>query len=63
MNSYSKTELEEAIKSMTSTLNKCEKSFEKLAEGTSQHTLMKRRIKAFLISLELMKKEFDNCTE
>jgi hypothetical protein len=60
MIAYNKYELEEAIKSISSTLSKCEKAFEKLKEGTSQHTLMKRRIKSFHISLELIKKELLN---
>lgn len=63
MNNYSRAELEEAVKSLTSTLSKCEKSFEKLEEGTSQHTLMKRRIKAFCISLELVQNKFADSDE
>jgi hypothetical protein len=54
---YTKEELEEALKSITSTLNKCEKV--KLTQGTSQWTLLIRRIKAFNISIALIKKELD----
>jgi len=57
MTNYSKSELEEASRSIISTLNKCQKSFEKLAEGTPQYTLMKRRIKALEISLQLIENE------
>ena len=59
MGNYSKSELEEAIVSTTSTLSKCEKAFEKLKEGTPQHTLMKRRIQSFHIALQLMECELE----
>jgi len=57
---YNKTELREALESLSSTLRKCEKSFEKLKQGTSQHTLLERRIKAFKISISLIERELRN---
>ena len=50
MNIYSKNELEEALRIVSSTISKCEKAQSKFAEGTSQHTLLKNRIKALNIS-------------
>lgn len=62
MNSYTKDELAEALRAIISTTSKCEKALLKLNQGTSQHTLLIRRIKAFhiaseLIELELKKEE------
>lgn len=59
MVSFTKEELEEAIRSTTSTLSKCEKVLPKLKEGTSQHTLLVRRIKALRISLVLMERDLN----
>ena len=59
MENYTKEELEEALKSITSTLSKCEKVKMKLAEGTPQWTLLIRRIKSFEISIKLIKIELD----
>ena len=53
-------ELQEALRAIKSTISKCEKAFTKLAEGTSQHTLMKRRLAAFYIAVELIEKELEN---
>lgn len=55
-----KYELQEAFRAINSTISKCEKAFTKLAEGTSQHTLMKRRLAAFYIAAELIEKELEN---
>jgi hypothetical protein len=54
MENYTKAELEEAIRAISSTLGKCEKVLVKLKEGTSQHTLLIRRIKALKISKEFI---------
>lgn len=54
---YAKSELGEALKSIDSTLGKCEKAITKLKENSAQHTLMTRRIKAFRIALVLIEKE------
>jgi len=53
------SELKEAFKSIFSTLSKCEKAFEKLKQGTPQHTLLKKRIDAFRIALALIEAEID----
>lgn len=56
---YTKAELEEAKRSIESTLHKCEKALEKLRVGSSQHTLTVRRIKAFQLSLALIGRELE----
>ena len=60
---YTKNELEDAFKAISSTLGKCEKAFEKLNKGTSQYTLMKRRIEAFRIALELIENKLVSDTK
>lgn len=57
MNLYTKEELEEALRAIDSTISKCEKVQPKLRPGTSQHTLLIRRIKAFNIAAALIKRE------
>ncbi|MCL1994369.1 MAG: hypothetical protein FWG66_15605 [Spirochaetes bacterium] len=59
MENYTKEELEIALKSLTSTLGKCKKAQIKLTQGTSQWTLLTRRIKSFEISIDLIKKEME----
>ena len=59
MNEYTKTDLEEALFAINSTISKCEKAQLKLCEGTPQHTLTERRIKAFRIAVELITKELE----
>lgn len=51
---YTKEELAEAARALGSTLGKCEKAWEKLREGTPQHTLTKRRIAALKIAIDLI---------
>ena len=46
--------LSEALRAIESTLSKCEKAHAKLREGSSQHTLTKRRIEAFRIASALI---------
>ena len=58
MKIYTKLELEEARRAISSTINKCEKALPKLKESSAQQTLLKRRIKAFSISVELIDREF-----
>jgi len=53
--SYTDQELAEALRSIESTLAKCEKVLPKLALGSPQHTLLARRIKAFQIAVTLIK--------
>jgi hypothetical protein len=50
-------DLSEALRSIESTLSKCEKALLKLREGTPQHTLTTRRIEAFKIAVELIKEK------
>lgn len=51
---YTKEELLEALQVVSSTISKCEKIQPKFAKGTSQHTLLKNRIKAMYISKSLI---------
>lgn len=60
MNTYTKEELEEALRAIDSTIKKCEKVQPKLKEGTSQHTLLVRRIKALRIASELITREMES---
>ncbi|RJE49079.1 hypothetical protein A7K50_07715 [Dehalobacter sp. MCB1] len=55
--SYTKEELEEALQIVSSTISRCEKTQPKFAVGTSQHTLLKNRIKALCISKLLITHE------
>lgn len=52
-----KYELHEALRSINSTISKCEKAQLKLNEGTPQYTLTKRRLEAFYIAISLIEKE------
>ena len=54
MNKYTQEELEEALQVVSSTIKNCEKMHPKFAKGTSQHTLLKNRIKALYISKSLI---------
>ena len=54
MDNYTMEELVEALPVVSSTISNCEKIHPKFAEGTSQHTLLKNRIKALYISKSLM---------
>jgi predicted transcriptional regulator len=51
---YSNDEVSIALQVVSSTISKCEKMQTKFAEGTSQHTLLKNRIKAMYISKALI---------
>ncbi len=57
MYNYTKEDLQEALKAIASTISKCEKVLPKLKQGTSQHTLLIRRIKALQIASALIAKE------
>lgn len=59
MDKYTKEELIEALQVVSSTISKCKKIHPKFAEGTSQHTLLKNRIKAMYISKALIADEND----
>lgn len=54
MEEYSREELVQAMRVISSTISKCEKMHPKFAEGTSQHTLLKNRLKALDISKSLI---------
>ena len=59
MKAYTKEELAEALRAIVSTTAKCEKVQPKLKEGTPQHTLLVRRIQAFHIAEQLIKRELE----
>lgn len=54
MKQYSPNELMHALHIVTSTIKNCEKMQPKFQEGTSQHSLLKNRIKALYISKALL---------
>lgn len=54
MGKFTGEELEKALQVVSSTIDKCEKIHPKFAEGTSQYTLLKNRIKALYISKALI---------
>lgn len=62
MKNYTEEELREALRAIISTISKCEKVQPKLKPGTSQHTLLVRRIKALVISRELIERELSEFT-
>lgn len=55
--SFSQDELAQALIALTSTISKCDKVLPKLKQGSSQHTLLTRRIKALAIAVALIKRE------
>ena len=57
MDKYTREELIEALRVVSSTISKCEKIQLKFAEGISQHTLLKNRIKAMYISKSVITDE------
>ncbi len=57
MDKYTKEDLEEALRAIDSIISKCEKVQPKLKQGTSQYTLLIRRIKALYIASALIKRE------
>jgi len=57
MDKHAKEELTEALRPISSIISKCEKAQLKFVEGTSQHTLLKNRIKAMYISKSLITDE------
>lgn len=61
---FTKEDLEEALRAIASTISKCEKVQPKLRLGSSQHTLLARRIKALRVASVLIKRELDlPCTK
>lgn len=57
MEKYTREELAEALQVVSSTISNCEKMQPQFAEGTSQYTLLKNRIKALYISKALITDE------
>lgn len=57
MDKFTREELEEALQIISSTISRCEKIQPKFVEGTSQHTLLKNRIKSMYISKSLITDE------
>ncbi|MCM0650111.1 hypothetical protein NBE98_17215 [Clostridium swellfunianum] len=57
MDKYTTEELAAVLQIVTSTIDNCEKTQPKFAEGTSQHSLLKNRIKALYISKALITDE------
>lgn len=57
MDNDTRQELEEALQLVSSTISRCEKIQPKFLIGTSQHTLLKNRIKALYISKSLITEE------
>lgn len=62
MNIYTKEDLERAIPSINSMINRSEKIQNKLREGSSQLSLTKNRLKALYISLTLISNEANEIT-
>lgn len=54
MDHFSKEELADALRVVGSSISRCEKMQPKFAEGTSQHSLLKNRIRALYISKALI---------
>ncbi|MFT4146510.1 MAG: hypothetical protein QM644_18870 [Mobilitalea sp.] len=57
MEKYTREELNEALQVITSNIRNCEKIQPKFAESTSQHSLLRNRIKALYISKALIANE------
>jgi mannitol-specific phosphotransferase system IIBC component len=60
MDNYTDEELSEAFREVSSTISKCEKIQVKFAEGTSQYSLLRNRIKAMYVSKLLIENERSN---
>ncbi|MDF3005630.1 MAG: hypothetical protein K0S22_2102 [Oscillospiraceae bacterium] len=56
MDDFIEKDLEEALQAITSMISRTEKAKEKFAQGTSQHTLQKNRLKALHIASSLISK-------
>lgn len=57
MENYSQKELDAALQLIASIISKCERMQLKFAEGTSQYSLLKNRIKALYISKVLIEND------
>jgi len=63
MDKYTSEELESTQKVVSSVIKRCEKAQLKFTEGTSQHTLLKNRLKAMYISKSLLTDEIDSTSQ
>lgn len=54
---YIGEEIDEALRIVSSIISRCEKAQLNFEEGTSQHTLLRNRIKAMYISKSLLKED------
>jgi len=57
--SFTRDDLQEAIRAFTSMISRAEKAQAKFSPGTSQHTLQRNRLKALCIAEALIKVELD----
>lgn len=57
MDKFTKEELLEALRAVNSIISKCEKAQTKFTEGTSQHSLLRNRLKAMYISKALIEEK------
>ncbi len=60
MENYPKEKLIKATPVIKSLIHKCEKSLQKLSDGTSQHTLLCNRIEALKIALDLIEHQIED---
>ncbi|WP_347491150.1 hypothetical protein [Desulfoscipio sp. XC116] len=56
MDDFTEKDMEEALRAITSMISRAEKAKEKFAQGTSQYTLKKNRLKALHIASSLISK-------
>lgn len=56
MDDFTKKDMEEALRAITSMISRTEKAKEKFAQGTSQHSLQKNRLQALHIASSLIAK-------
>lgn len=57
MDDFMEKDMEEALQAIASMIDRSEKVQKKFSQGTSQHTLLKNRIKALNIALALITKK------
>lgn len=60
MGDFTREELEEALRPITSLISKSEKAQQKLAPGTWQHAMLRNNLKALHIASMLMNKKADD---
>lgn len=55
-----RSDLQEALEACASMIGRTEKSYARFAPGTSQHTLLRNRLKALRIAEALIRQELDD---